>query len=79
MDSAREKAVRLGDIVKVNGARAAVWPLVARASWLSNGGCMAILIPSLGFARFDTRGELRLAERLRTSSKKTLSFGTTSR
>ena len=44
-----------------------------------SGGCMAILIPSLGFARFDTRGELRLAERLRTSSKKTLSFGTTSR
>lgn len=30
-----------------------------------NGGCMAILIPSLGFARFDTRGELRLAERLK--------------
>jgi hypothetical protein len=29
-----------------------------------NGGCMAILIPSLGFARFDTRGELRFAERL---------------
>lgn len=26
---------------------------------------MAILIPSLGFARFDTRGELRLAERLK--------------
>src|ERR1044072_1451572 len=25
---------------------------------------MAILIPRLGFARFDTRGELRLAERL---------------
>jgi len=30
-----------------------------------NGGRMAILIPSLGFARFDTRGELRLAERLK--------------
>ena len=26
---------------------------------------MAILIPSLGFARFDSRGELRLAERLK--------------
>ena len=26
---------------------------------------MAILIPSLGYARFDTRGELRLAERLK--------------
>ena len=26
---------------------------------------MAILIPSLGFARFDTGGELRLAERLK--------------
>jgi hypothetical protein len=26
---------------------------------------MAVLIPSLGFARFDTRGELRLAERLK--------------
>jgi len=38
----------------------------ARAGELSvNGGCMAILIPSLGFARFDTRGELRLAERLK--------------
>jgi hypothetical protein len=35
--SAGEKAVRLGDIVKVNGAGAAVWPLVARASWLSTG------------------------------------------
>ena len=30
-----------------------------------NGGSMATLIPSLGFARFDTRGELRLAERLK--------------
>ena len=38
----------------------------ARPGELSvNGGCMAILIPSLGFARFDTRGELRLAERLK--------------
>ena len=38
----------------------------ARAGELSvNGACMAILIPSLGFARFDTRGELRLAERLK--------------
>ena len=37
-----------------------------RASELAvHGGCMAILIPSLGFARFDTRGELRLAERQR--------------
>ncbi len=26
---------------------------------------MAILIPSLGYARFDSRGELRLAERLK--------------
>ena len=26
---------------------------------------MALLIPSLGFARFDSRGELRLAERLK--------------
>lgn len=26
---------------------------------------MATLIPSLGFTRFDTRGELRLAERLK--------------
>src|SRR6478672_2834040 len=26
---------------------------------------MAVLIPSLGYARFDTRGELRLAERLK--------------
>src|SRR6201997_5813849 len=29
-----------------------------------NGDRMAILIPSLGYARFDTRGELRLAGRL---------------
>jgi hypothetical protein len=30
--------MRLGDIVKVSGAVAAVRPLASRASWLSTGG-----------------------------------------
>jgi len=35
---AGEKAVRLGDIVKVNDAGATVWPLLARVSRLSTVG-----------------------------------------
>ena len=40
---------------------------------------MAILGPTLGSARFDTRGELRVAERLNDFLKRTHASGTTSR
>ncbi|MBY0577674.1 MAG: hypothetical protein K2P57_01370 [Burkholderiales bacterium] len=40
---------------------------------------MTTLIPSLGAARFDARGELRLAERLKDCLEDNAWVGTTSR